>query len=100
MASREDYIEKAKNQLDALNNKLDALEVKADKASGEAKREIRRELDELQASRKRVEEKLHELRSAGDAAWDDIKIGLEMAWESLSPDPTQGGKVLLTDIEI
>ena len=84
MASREDYIEKAKNQLDALNNKLDKLEAKADKASGDAKMDIRRELDELQASRKRVEAKIHELRSAGDAAWDDVKIGLEMAWESLS----------------
>ena len=73
MASREDYIEKAKNQLDALNNKLDKLEAKAEKATGDAKMEIRRELDELHASRKRVEAKMH-----------DVKAGLEMAWESLS----------------
>ena len=84
MASREDYIEKAKNQLDALNNKMDKLEAKADRLSGDAKAEIRQELDDLRASRAKVEEKLHELRSAGDAAWDDVKIGLEMAWKSLS----------------
>jgi uncharacterized coiled-coil DUF342 family protein len=84
MASREDYIEKAKNQLDALNNKLDKLEAQADRVSGNAKAEILQELDDLKASRARVEEKLHELRSAGDAAWDDVKIGLEMAWKSLS----------------
>ncbi|MCR9262438.1 MAG: hypothetical protein NXH95_22215 [Pseudomonadaceae bacterium] len=84
MASREDYIEKAKNQLDALNNKLDKLEAKAERASGELKNEIHQELNDLRASRTQVEGKLHELRSAGDAAWDDVKIGLEMAWKSLS----------------
>ena len=84
MASREDYIEKAKNQLDALNNKLDKFEQKADRLSGDARADIYKELDDLRAARRRAEAKLHELQSAGDAAWDDVKAGLELAWQSVS----------------
>ena len=84
MSSRDEYIEKAKSQLDALNNKLDKLEKKADQASGDTKAEIRRELDELQATRTKAQAKLRELRAASDGAWEDVKIGLEMAWKSFS----------------
>ena len=84
MTKRDEYIEAAKEKLDGLNAELARLEARANAASGEFKREINSELDELRQAKDRADAKLDELRAAGDAAWRDVKVGAELAWRSLA----------------
>lgn len=81
---REEYIEKTKNKLDVLNAEIYKLEARAREVKGDAKVEINKELDTIKESKQAVNDKLRELSSASDAAWEDLKAGAELAWRSLS----------------
>lgn len=84
MTTRKEYIEKTKTKLDKLDTELSKLEARADAAKGNLKKELDGEVNDIKQSKLYLEAKMHELRSAGDAAWEDLKAGAELAWQSLS----------------
>ena len=77
---RKAYEEKLDAQLDEWNAQITLLKTKADKGNAEAKIEYYKAIEALQHKQNEVETKLHELKTAGDEAWEDLKTGAEKAW--------------------
>lgn len=84
MITRKEYIEKVSIKLKNLDTELTRLETRAGEAAGDLKREIEGEIKEIKQSKSALEGNVNELRSAGDDAWEDIKAGAELAWQSIS----------------
>ena len=82
--TRSEYILRAKEKLDLLNAKIIELEAKEKKKTGEVRRELKAKLSELRDAKDQVERRLEELRLASKPAWEDVKLGVEQAWHSLS----------------
>ena len=80
---RDAYVEELKTQLDEWNAEIDKLAAKAAQAGATGKIEYQNQLDELQAKRDDVRDKLLTVQQAGDGAWEDLKEGLENSWEIL-----------------
>lgn len=68
---RKAYEEKLDAQLDEWKEQIDLHE---------AKLEYYKTIDALQHKQDDVRTKLHELKTAGDEAWEDLKIGAGKAW--------------------
>ena len=77
---RKAYEEKIDAQLEEWNAQIALLKARADKAKAEAKIEYNKTIETLQHRQEEARAKLHELKTAGDEAWDDIKAGAEKAW--------------------
>ena len=77
---RKAYEEKIDAQLEEWNAQIALLKAKADKGKAEAKIEYYKTIETLQHKQDEARTKLHELKTAGDEAWEDLKTGAEKAW--------------------
>ena len=83
-SKRDEYLQQLKTKLDEWNAEIDVLEEKAGRLAAEAKQRYDKQIEEAKARRDELQDKLAELTQAGDAAWDDLKSGIDLAWEALS----------------
>ncbi|MCL4744945.1 MAG: coiled coil domain-containing protein [Burkholderiaceae bacterium] len=83
MASREAYRKKLEAKLDEWDAKLDVLAAKAGNASADARISYENELAALKVKRAAAREKLGELGKRGENAWEDMKGGMESAWDEM-----------------
>lgn len=83
MSERDAYVQKIKAQLDHWNAEIDKLEAKSQEASADAQIEYREQIDTLKQRRQEITEKLAALKTAGDSAWEDMKSGVELAWNAM-----------------
>lgn len=81
---RIEFIAQAREKLDLLSAKITDLEAKANEKTGEARRELKANLNEIRKSRDKAEQRLQELRLATKPAWEDVKVGVEQAWKSVA----------------
>ena len=80
MDKRKAYEEKLDAQLEEWSAQIALLKARADKAKAEAKIEYYKTIEALQHRQDEARAKLHELKTAGDEAWEDLKAGAEKAW--------------------
>jgi len=80
MDKRKAYEEKLDAQLKEWNAQIALLKARADKARAEARIEYYKTIETLQHRQDEARAKLHELTTAGDEAWEDLKTGAEKAW--------------------
>jgi uncharacterized coiled-coil DUF342 family protein len=83
MPDKDAYVQKLHAKLDGWNAEIDKLKAKADKAEAESRLEYQKEIENLQERRREAEEKLTELGQAGDGVWEDLKSGVQSAWDSM-----------------
>ena len=83
MSNRDLYVEKLKANLDAWNASIDRLEAQARHAEADMKLKYREQLDELEKHRAKATAKLAQLHAAGDDAWEDLREGVESAWDAM-----------------
>ena len=84
MSTKEDFVRKMHSRLDHWNADIDALTVKANDAEAHARDEYHKQIEVLRSKRDDARNKLNELESAGEGAWQDMKTGVELAWEAVS----------------
>ena len=82
--TQNEYIAKAKENLDLLDAKIVELEAKANEKTGDVRREFKAKISGIRQSKDQAERRLEELRLASKPAWEDVKQGVEQAWSSLS----------------
>jgi len=80
---RKAYEEKIDAQLEEWNAQIALLKARADKARAGAKIEYNETIEALQRRQEEARTKLHELKAAGDEAWEDLKTGAEKAWAEI-----------------
>ncbi|WP_018123164.1 hypothetical protein [Desulfovibrio oxyclinae] len=83
MSNREEYVQKMKAKLDELNAEVSRLEAKAKGAEADLRVKYDDEIKQLKERREEAKVKLAEFQQAGDSAWQDLKIGLQGAWDIL-----------------
>lgn len=74
------YGKKLMKETDA---RIDQLEIKAGQASGEAKAQYQKEVQELKVMRTKTAAKLDTMAKESGAAWDDTKQGFADAYKDL-----------------
>ncbi|MDI5983371.1 coiled coil domain-containing protein [Halomonas sp. M4R5S39] len=84
MTNREAYEQKLQAKLDEWQAEVDRLRARAKGAEADARIEYQEEIDRLEAQRNEARQKLAELQRASDDAWEDVKAGVERAWDSLN----------------
>jgi len=80
MEKRKAYEEKLDAQLKEWSAQIALFKARADKGKAEAKIEYYKTIEALQRKQDEAMKKLHELKSAGDEVWEDLKTGVEKAW--------------------
>ena len=83
MSMKEAYEKKLSAKIDQWGAELDRLQAEADEADADAQLEYHKHLEELRSMQDDAKKKLSELQNAGDDAWEDLKAGIEHAWDSL-----------------
>ena len=82
-AKRDEYVREMSTQLDELNVKFEELKSRADKAEGEAKKDLEKRLEEAKVKRDLAAKKLDELRDAAPDRWEKVKDGVGSALDDL-----------------
>ncbi len=83
MHLKEAYQEKLEAQLKEWSAKIQQLQAKAEIAKADAKIELQKRLQTLQAYQGAAQQKLKELKDAGADVWEKAKPALEKAMDNL-----------------
>ena len=84
MTTKDDYIKKMHSRLDQINNEIDKLVARKEQLEEVGRAEFMKQMDDLRHRRDEALEKLRQIQDASGSAWEDIKSGLEMAWDSIA----------------
>jgi uncharacterized coiled-coil DUF342 family protein len=83
MSSRDEYIHKMQAKLEEWNAEIDTLTAKAGEVTADVKNECNEQIESLKAKQIATRQKIEELQHAGESAWEDLKLGIDMAWTSM-----------------
>lgn len=84
MASRQEYIESLHRKIDEWNTQIDKLVAKKDRLEAESKLELQKQIDSLKGKRSEMEIQLENLKNTSADAWEDVKSGVDLAWEAMN----------------
>ncbi|AFG36212.1 hypothetical protein [Spirochaeta africana] len=84
MATREEFIQKLKTKLDDWNANIDELEAQLHKVEEGSREKLQTQIQELKKKRDEARSDLHRVQSASAEAFEDMRDGLELAWDSVS----------------
>lgn len=83
MSNKDEYVRKMHARLDQLSAEIDALVAKADQAEGQLRAEYHGQIESLRGKWEDARKRLNQLQEAGEGAWEDLKAGVEIAWEAI-----------------
>ena len=83
MADKDAYVKKMHAKLDEWNAEIDKLKAKADQAEAESRIEYQNQIEDLQDKRTEAKKKLSQVKEAGEGAWEDLKSGVQDAWDAM-----------------
>ena len=83
MSKKDEYMAQMQFQLKKWDAEVDALTNKANEFGAEARDKYYDQLKIMRASREAVSQKMHEITSASEVAWQDMQKGMESAWDSM-----------------
>ncbi|MGR9046719.1 MAG: hypothetical protein ACU83N_15640 [Gammaproteobacteria bacterium] len=84
MSTNDAYVQRMKAKMDEWNAKLNMLKAQAEGASADTKIKINEQIEKLESRRAEAKMKLKELQNAGEGAWQDLRKGVDEAWDSIS----------------
>jgi chromosome segregation ATPase len=85
MATQKDAIlEKAEARLQQIDAEIDLLKAKAEEAEADVKFDLQKRLKDVQSHRREFENRISELKDAGEGAISELRDGVERAWSQLS----------------
>jgi archaellum component FlaC len=84
MQTRDDYVAKAKEELDALNAEIDELEARVDEAGDEAREAYQVQVAQLRGEYQNLKDKLADVRAAGEETGEDLREDVEDIYKALT----------------
>jgi len=82
--TREMHRNQIENTMKEWGARLDALKASGDKASAEAKVEMRKQVDELSRLQDLAKKHFDELKASSKEAWKGVQKDVEARWSSLT----------------
>lgn len=83
MATRNEYVEQLKQNLDEWNTNIARWEEKARVARTDMRIEYEMQLEALRKQREEATAKLKELQASGGDAWKELSVGADAAWAAM-----------------
>ncbi len=84
MSTKEAYKQKIEAELELAQAKLAEFKAKAKSSAADTRIKYSKQVDELEQKVDATKVKLKELGEASDDAWEQLKVGVESAWDALS----------------
>lgn len=81
---RDAYIAKLNATLDAWNAEIERLSARARQAEADTRIEYQKQIEKLKQKRTEIQQKVTEIGRSGEGAWEDLKSGLDLAWEAMN----------------
>ncbi|MDO9533086.1 MAG: hypothetical protein Q7O12_13300 [Deltaproteobacteria bacterium] len=69
-----------------MDTKIAELKAGAEKATGEAKADLKRRVEDLRGTLDVAQQRMHEFKGAGAEEWEAIKGRAQKAWDDLNAD--------------
>jgi predicted nucleic acid-binding Zn-ribbon protein len=83
MTTKDDFQERLQAQIREWDAQIELLKARADRAKTDQKMAYRKEIDKLKARQQDLRQKLGEMQTSSEGAWEEIKSGTESAWKEL-----------------
>ncbi|MFZ0613685.1 MAG: hypothetical protein WAM73_15715 [Desulfobacterales bacterium] len=83
MATRDEFVTKMKARLDDWNQEFDSFEKKVRKLKADMTAKCENQIEELRRKRGEGDQKLAQIRTAGEGAWEHLKAETENAWVAM-----------------
>ncbi len=84
MNTRKEYVEQLKVNLDRWNSDIARWEAKARLTKTDLTIEYEMQLEALRQHREEATKKLKEIQASSGEAWNDLRVGADAAWASIS----------------
>ena len=84
MENKERFIKTVHAKIDQWDAEIDKLSAKAAMIEAESKEEYYKQIADLKTKRSQIEESLAKVQHSGEEAWQDLKSGLDLAFETMS----------------
>ena len=84
MKTRHEYIHSLHRKIDEWNLEIDRLVGLKDQIEEDSKTELNAQIDSLTQKRTEIEQKLEEITATSADGWDDMKSGIDLAWEAMN----------------
>ena len=81
--SESSFIEKLRRQLEEWDYQLDRFEHRVDDLSHDLRAKARTQVEEFRGKRRELESRIGELEKASERALEDLRDGIELAWDGL-----------------
>jgi len=82
MSTRDEYVRKMHSLLDKGNAEIDALAARMEHAEAGARDAYQKQIATLRTRQDEARARLESLRTASEGAWQDMKAGVELAWDA------------------
>ena len=83
MTDRKAFVDKVAAQLKQWDDEIQKLEIKAQKAGSGAKAEYKKQIQELRKKKASAQDRLEDIKDAGEEAWGKVKFGAEKALDEI-----------------
>ena len=83
MSSHQEYIDRLRKQLEEWDYELDRLEHRVRDLADQARERAKKQLESARGYRQDVEKKLERLEDSANHALEDLRDGLEIAWDGI-----------------
>ncbi|MFZ0726471.1 MAG: hypothetical protein WAM61_11830 [Desulfobacterales bacterium] len=83
MAKRDEFVTKMKARLDDWNQEFDSFEKKIQKLKADMTAKYESQIEELRRKRREGDQKLAQIRTAGEGTWEHLKAETENAWVAM-----------------
>jgi len=80
---RDAYVQDMKKKIGGWNLALHKFQIKANQSTADVLAEYKKEIEKIKTMRDDLEGKFTNLQKAEETAWDDLKIGVDHAWQTL-----------------
>jgi uncharacterized coiled-coil DUF342 family protein len=84
LKTRHEYIQFLHRKIDEWNLEIDKLVSLKDQIEEDSKTELNAQIDSLTQKRTEIEQQLQEITATSADAWDDMKSGIDLAWEAMN----------------
>jgi phage shock protein A len=80
---KEIYQQKAQARIDQMEAKINELRARFNEAKADAKMKVSNQFEDLTSRQETVENKIDQMKDAGEDAWKDMRSGLDTAMDEL-----------------
>lgn len=84
MSARDAFAQKCRAKSRQLQADINRLEAKADEVDAETRLRYQAEIVDLKRRRDEADRKLEQLMTSSGNAWNDLRAGVEHAWDNLA----------------